>query len=148
MGANRVLLSKAYGGGTALIELSAEGGAELTVMTIWKIPRVLQTKFSNVVVRGGQAFALSQGVLESVVLESGDRLWKKVRFGHGQILGVGDLLLALSDEGEPPVGAKSDEFVHLDSVQVWSGKNWNNLCIYGKRLLVRSAEEAACFELP
>ncbi len=149
MGANRVLLSKAYGGGTELIELSAEGGAELTVTTIWKIPRVLQTKFSNVVVRGGQAFALSQGILESVALESGERRWKKGRFGHGQILGVGDLLLALSEEGELHLlELNSDEFVHLDSVQVLSGKTWNNLCIYGKRLLVRNAEEAVCFELP
>ncbi len=81
--------------------------------------------------------------------KAGSACWKKGRFGHGQILGVGDLLLALSEEGELHLlELNTEEFVHLDSVQVLSGKTWNNLCIYGKRLLVRNAEEAACFELP
>jgi outer membrane protein assembly factor BamB len=149
VGADRVLLSKGYGGGAELIELGAQGGAELTATTIWKSPRVLQTKFSNVVIHDGHAFALSQGVLESVALEGGDRRWKKGRYGHGQILGVGDLLLVLSEEGELHLlELNAEEFAHLDSIQVLSGKTWNNLCIYGKRLLVRNAEEAACFELP
>ena len=89
MGDNRVLLSKGYGGGAELIELSADAADGLTVATVWKSPRVLQTKFSNVVVHDGHAFALSEGILECVELESGRRRWKSGRYGHGQILGVG-----------------------------------------------------------
>jgi len=28
------------------------------------------------------------------------------------------------------------------------GQTWNNLCLAGDRLLVRNAEEAACYRLP
>jgi hypothetical protein len=31
---------------------------------------------------------------------------------------------------------------------VFSSKTWNNLCLYGRYLLIRNAEEAACVELP
>lgn len=149
IGANRVLLSKGYGGGAEMIELSEGGMGELTTSTIWKSPRVLQTKLSNVVVYDGHAFALSEGILECVELETGRRRWKNGRYGHGQILGVGDMLLALSEEGELHlVKLNAIERVHYGSIHTLSGKTWNNLCVYGKRLLVRNGEEAACFELP
>ena len=146
---NRVLLSKGYSGGAELIELSPESGDELNVKSVWKIPRVLQTKLSNVVVQGGHAFALSEGILECVEVASGQRRWKSGRYGHGQILGVGELILVLSEEGDLHlVELNPNKFVQLGSIQALSGKTWNNLCLYGKRLLIRNAEEAACFELP
>jgi outer membrane protein assembly factor BamB len=149
IGANCVLLSKGYGGGAELLELSASGSGELLVSSVWKVPRSLQTKFNNVVVHNGHAFGLSEGILECVDLENGRRRWKRGRYGHGQILGVGDLLLVLAEEGELHLLELNPErFVHLGSVQALNGKTWNNLCLYGKRLLVRNATEAACFELP
>ena len=149
VGENRVLLSKGYGGGAELIELSDGDEGELAATSVWKKSRVLQTKFSNVVIHGGHAFAVSQGILECVDLESGRRRWKRGRYGHGQILGVGDLLLVLSEEGELHlVELNPDKLVEHGSVQVLSGKTWNNLCLYGKQLLIRNAEEAACIALP
>jgi outer membrane protein assembly factor BamB len=149
IGDSRVLLTKGYGGGAELIEVSAGAGDELRVATIWKVPRVLQTKFSNVVLYDDHAFALSEGILECVQLDSGRRRWKSGRYGHGQILGVGELLLVLSEEGELHlVELTTEKPVPLGSIQALSGKTWNNLCLYGNRLLVRNAEEAACFELP
>lgn len=149
VGDDRVLLSKAYGGGAELIELSANADDELAVTSIWKSTRVLQTKFSNVVIRDGHAFGLSEGILECVNLENGRRRWKSGRYGHGQILGVGDLLLLLSEQGELHLlELNPDKLAHLGSSPALSGKTWNNLCLYGKRLLIRNAQEAACFELP
>src|SRR5205823_2353446 len=52
--ANYVLLSKGYSGGAELIELApTSGNPPLAAESKWKSPRVLQTKFTNVVVRGG-----------------------------------------------------------------------------------------------
>src|SRR5436305_13779058 len=131
------------------MKLTAASGDELSVTTVWKNPRVLQTKFSNVVVRDGHAFALSEGILECVELESGRRRWKSGRYGHGQVLGVGDSLLALSEEGELHlVELNTEKLMHLGSFQALHGKTWNNLCLFGKRLLVRNGEEAACSLLP
>lgn len=149
VGDSRVLLSKGYGGGAELIELTAGSGGELSVTSLWKVPRVLQTKFSNVVIHRDHAFALSEGILECVDLQNGRRRWKNGRFGHGQILGVGELALVLSEEGELNlVELNPEKFVQHASFMALRGKTWNNLCLYGGQLLIRNAEEAACFELP
>jgi outer membrane protein assembly factor BamB len=150
VGENRVLLSKGYSGGAELIEISPAGSGEgLLVKTVWKIPRVLQTKFTNVVVYEDHAFGLSEGILECVELASGKRKWKKGRYGHGQILGVGELLLVLSEEGELNlVELNTRKLVEHGTAPALTGKTWNNLCLYGNRLLVRNGDEAACLELP
>jgi outer membrane protein assembly factor BamB len=147
---NRVLLSKGYSGGAELIELSpAASGDGLVVKTVWKMPRVLQTKFTNVVPYKGHAYGLSEGILECVELATGKRKWKSGRFGHGQILGVDELLLVLSEEGELNlVELNPTKFVTHGALPTLSGKTWNNLCLVGNRLLIRNANEAACVELP
>lgn len=148
IGTNQVLLSKGYSGGAELIEV-VPGADGFSTKTVWRVPRVLQTKFTNVVIRDGHAFGLSEGILECVDLSSGKRKWKNGRYEHGQILGVGELLLALSEEGELHLlEANPAKFVHLASFPVLEGKTWNNLCLYGNKLLVRNATQAACYELP
>ncbi len=145
---SRVLLTKGYGGGAEMLELT---GVEerLRVSSLWKVARVLQTKFTNVVVDEHFAYALSEGILECVDLDTGKRRWKNGRFGHGQILGVGKLLLVLSEDGELNlIELNSDKFTQVGKLQVLEGKTWNNLCLSGRHLLMRNAQEAACFELP
>lgn len=147
---SHVLLSKGYGNGAELLELmSSRDETEFGVQSTWKSPALLQTKLTNVVVHDGQAFGLSEGILECVDLSAGKRKWKAGRFGHGQILGVGDLLLVLSETGELHlVELNAKKFVLLGSMPALTGKTWNNLCLYGRRLLIRNGQEAACYELP
>jgi outer membrane protein assembly factor BamB len=150
IGANQVLLSKGYSAGAELIEIIPQSMGRLhEARSVWRVPRVLQTKFTNVVIKDGYAFGLSEGILECVEVASGKRKWKNGRYEHGQILGVGELLLVLSEEGEVHlVEANPEKFVHKSSFQALEGKTWNNLCLYGTRLLVRNAQEAACYDLP
>ena len=69
--------------------------------------------------------------------------------GHGQVLGVGDKILVLGESGELVlVAADPDSYRELGKIQALHGKTWNNLCLTGKRLLIRNGEEAACYELP
>jgi outer membrane protein assembly factor BamB len=149
---NRVLLTKGYGLGAELLELAATpGGAPLTSKSIWA-SKVLETKFTNVAVIDGHIYGLSNGYLECVELETGRKTWKKDRrlnYGHGQILGVGKLLLVQSEIGPIAlVDANPQKFVELGRLDALDDQTWNNLCLYGNRLLVRNAKEAACFELP
>lgn len=132
-----------------MIEISEASGGDFVANSVWKMPKVLQTKFTNVVVRDGHAYGLSEGILECVEIESGKRKWKSGRFGHGQILGVGERLLVLSEEGELSlVEINSKKYASRGTMRAIEGKTWNTLCLYGKKLLVRNAEEAACLELP
>jgi outer membrane protein assembly factor BamB len=147
---DKVLLSKGYGGGAILLKLEPADDGKLATEVVWKNPRVLKTKFSNVAVLNGYAYGLSDGVLECVNLDDGEQKWRQGRYGHGQILRVGDLLLVLSEEGEILlVEATPDRRNNvLGRFQAIEGLTWNNLALYGPYLLVRNAEDAACYKLP
>ncbi len=146
----RVWLSKGYGRGAALLELTPESGGQFTVTELWSSARVLRTKFSQVAILDGYAYGLSEGVLECVEVETGERVWKHGRYHHGQILRVHDLLIVLGEEGEVVLVEASPERPDnvLGRFQAIEGKTWNNFALYGPFLLVRNAQEAAVFRLP
>jgi outer membrane protein assembly factor BamB len=148
--ANLVFFSKGYGGGAMLLRLDMGAGGVFTPQVVWKNPRVMKTKFSNVAIGGKYAYGLSDGVLECIEVATGVRKWHDGRYGHGQILRVADLLLVLSEEGEVVlVEATPDRpDIVLGRFQAIEGLTWNNLALYGPYLLVRNAEEAACYKLP
>lgn len=145
---DRILLSKGYGSGAELISVKREGG-KWEVTTLEQNKRVLKTKFTNVTIIGAHAYGLSDGVLECVEIATLQPKWKRGRYGHGQVLGVGDKVLVLGEEGELAlVAADPESYLDLGKIQALQGKTWNNLCLTGKLLLVRNGEEAACYELP
>ena len=146
---DRLLLTKGYGGGARLIQLQQNAAGQWQTELLWARPLLLQTKFSNVVLRGDYVYGLSDGILECVQWSSGQRKWKGGRYGPGQILGVDDLLLVQAEAGEVAlVAASPDGHQRLATTAALSGKTWNNLCLYGHHLLVRNAEEAAGYLLP
>jgi outer membrane protein assembly factor BamB len=145
---HEVFVSKGYGVGAELFEVRQDEFGKWNTKSIWK-RTVLKTKLTNVVIHQDHVYGLDDGILSCVELATGRRRWKHGRYGHGQILLVGDVLLVESESGEismiepTPAGNRElGQFVALD------GKCWNNLCLYGSYLLVRNAEEAACYQLP
>jgi outer membrane protein assembly factor BamB len=144
-----VLLSKGYGGGAEMLKLAVGSDGQWEVTSLWRNRKVLETKFTNLFVLEEHAFGLSNGILECVDLETGKKRWKLGRFGHGQILGVGDLILVQTEPGDLAlVEANPDKFVELGRVDALESMTWNNLCLFGNKLLVRNDREAMCFELP
>ena len=145
----RLILSKGYGLGGELIELEEDGDV-LAVVPVWKSNRVLKTKFTNPVIVDGYSYSLSDGFLECADLENGERMWKRRgRFGHGQLLLVGEDLLIHSEYGELfLIKASEEEFLEIGKVKTIDGVCWNTICLAGKYVIVRSDEQAACYELP
>ena len=145
---NQFLLSKGYGGGAALFQLTPTRSGKFKVQNIWRSTKVLKTKFCNVVIHKNHVYGLSDGILECVELATGRRAWKKGRYGHGQLLGVGDHLLVQMEFGKMAlVDATPEEFREVSRFTPLDGKTWNNPTLYGNRLLVRNGLEAACYEL-
>lgn len=146
---DRVLLSKGYGVGAALLELAPRGDGFETHQ-LWHEPQLLRTKLTNVAIWQGHAYGLSDGILECVELASGRRMWKDGRYRQGQLLRVRDLLVVVAESGEVFLVEASPERPNhvLGSFQAITGKTWNNPALYGPHLLVRNAEEAACWRLP
>ena len=76
-------------------------------------------------------------------------MWKGGRYGQGQVLRVGGFLLVQAESGEVVLvdAAPGRHSVHGRFPAI-EGQTWNNPCLAGSLLLVRNAEEAACYELP
>ena len=146
---DRVFVSKGYGQGAALLQLKTDGDA-FQVDELWHSPRVLRTKFTNVVIHNGYVYGLSDGILECAELETGKRMWKKGRYRHGQILRVSDHLIVLAEDGEVLLIEATPDRPNnvLARIQAIEGKTWNTFALYGDRLLVRNGREAAAYQLP
>jgi outer membrane protein assembly factor BamB len=133
--------------------LAATEGDRMEVEAVWKSRRALRTKFTNPVVHGPYAYAISDGILECVALESGKREWRNGRYGHGQILLVGRdeaaVLLVLAEDGRLLMIDPKPDMPNqvLGEIEVFSEKVWNTLALYGDRLVIRNASEAVCYRL-
>ncbi|MCH2610785.1 MAG: PQQ-like beta-propeller repeat protein [Pirellulales bacterium] len=146
-----ILLTKGYGYGAARIKItrSAEGKTPFVATEVWTNPTVLKTKYTNVVLVGSEIIGLSDGVLQSVDVETGESNWKKGRFGHGQILMVADVLIVQNENG-PLHFLKLQErgFQELLEIDAMSDLSWANLCLFENQLLIRNSVETVCYQLP
>jgi outer membrane protein assembly factor BamB len=144
----QVFVSTGYGKGAALFQVEGTAGGAWSTRPLWE-SREMKTKFTTPVLHGGHVYGLDDGFLACVDLGTGRRLWKQGRYGHGQVLLAGDLLLVQAEDGrvvlvEPsPQGPRE-----LGRLQALAGKTWNNPALAGRFLLVRNDREAACYEVP
>ena len=147
LGDDRVLFSTGYGIGSKLFRVVAgEGGFEIE--QLWESPR-MKAKFTNLVEHQGYVYGLDDGVLVCLDPATGERCWKKGRYGHGQVILAGDLLLLTTEEGEVSlIEPNPDELRVLGSFAPFSGKSWNPPALAGSLLLLRTDREAALYELP
>lgn len=148
VGTNRVVFSSGYGVGAELLEVAAGPDGHLAATRIWKSIR-LKSKFANCFARDGFLYGLDDGVLACVDLADGGLRWKEGRYGHGQMLWVGELLLVTAENGElvllrptPASPAEQHRF------RVFTSKTWNPPALAGDLLVVRNDREVAALRLP
>ena len=147
LGDDRLLVSAGYGAGSRLLRVGP-GEAGMVVEELWASPR-LKSKFASMVLHQGTVYGLDDGVLTALDPATGERIWKRGRYGHGQLILVGDLLLIQTEKGDVVlVEATPEEHRELARLEALTGKTWNPPALAGRHLLVRNNREAACYELP
>ncbi len=143
----RVLVSSGYGAGCALLRVERGADGAWAATTEWRT-LALKSKLSTLTQREGCVFGFDDGILACVDATTGRRRWKGGRYGHGQLLLVGDVLLVTSEEGELVlVAASIEEHRELARFPALSGKTWNTAALAAPLLLVRNDREAACYRL-
>ena len=95
---DRMLVSAGYGVGSKLFQLALDG-ERIVAETVWESLR-LKSKFAPMVHRDGIVYGLDDGVLVALDPATGERLWKRGRYGHGQMILVHDLLLIQAENGD------------------------------------------------
>lgn len=151
-GKDRFLIGKGYGGGSALVQVTAQNNGSYSAKAVWNSTRLLKTKFTHACVDGDVAYAISNGSLEAVAIEEAEQLWRqprRSRFGQGQILLVEDTIVAQSESGEVfIVAADPADYRELARIPAMDSKTWNIPTVAGRHLLVRNDRQAFCFLLP
>ena len=94
-----MLVSSGYGVGSELLKITRDAEGKLTAKQIWKSNR-LKAKFTNVIYKDGFIYGLDDGIMACIDASTGELKWKEGRYGHGQEILVGDLLLVTAESGE------------------------------------------------
>ena len=112
--------------------------------------RNLKPSFNDFVLHDNHVYGFDGAIFTCVELSTGNRKWKKGRYGTGQVLLLKDqpLLLVLADDGRIVlVNANPAAFEEVGFIQGIEGKTWNHPILVGSRVYVRNAQEMACYEL-
>lgn len=144
---NRVFLSSGYTIGSALLEVERDGD-RWNVETVWRNDNKFKLKFNDAVLHDGYLYGIDEGVLACYAFESGERQWKKGRYGYGQIVLLGDTLVILAEDGTlAAVQASPTSYQELARVPVLEGKTWNHPAYARGFLYIRNDRQAACLDL-
>jgi len=145
---DRVLFSSGYGVGAELLHVTRDDSGKLSARQLWKTLK-LKAKFTNLIHKDGHIYGLDDGIMVCLEAASGQQKWKDGRYGHGQIVLTGNLLVVMAETGDVAlVEPAPDQLRELARIKVFTDKTWNPPALSGDRLLVRNHKEAACYRLP
>ncbi|MEM8735517.1 MAG: PQQ-binding-like beta-propeller repeat protein, partial [Planctomycetota bacterium] len=148
----QVAISSGYGKGTTLLKVQHRGresGEERwDVEPVWLSKR-LKSKMSNFIEHDGFLYGLDAGIMTCIDAATGNRMWKRGRYGHGQMLMAGVHILVLAEDGMlHMIEASPNEHLEAASLQALDGKTWNHLALAGNILVIRNDHMAAAYQLP
>ncbi|MGC1273794.1 MAG: PQQ-binding-like beta-propeller repeat protein [Planctomycetaceae bacterium] len=144
---NQVFLSSGYTIGSALLEIVKDGDS-WNVETVWRNDNKFKLKFNDAVLHDGYLYGVDEGILACYAFKTGERQWKRGRYGYGQIVLLGETLVILAEDGTlAAVKASPEKYEELARVPVLEGKTWNHPAFARGFLYVRNDREAACLDL-
>lgn len=147
-GPDTVVASAGYGQGAMALRVSRATNGQWTAEQVWKSVR-LKCKFSNFIALDGHLYGLDDGIFTCLDAATGAARWKDGRYGHGQFLLAGGLVVMLAESGEVVlIEPEPAELRELGRHRVFGHKTWSSPALVGEHLFVRNDREAACLRLP
>ncbi|MAT15535.1 MAG: alcohol dehydrogenase [Planctomyces sp.] len=149
IGDDRMVLAAGTQAGTQMIQFE-RADDELKASEVWT-SRDLKSDYNDFVTLDGYLYGFDGAIFTCVDLATGKRMWKRGRYGKGQVILLKDIarLLVISETGEVVLlEVNPEEHVERGSFKGLEGKTWNHPVVVGDRLFIRNGEEAACYRLP
>ncbi|MEZ6048146.1 MAG: PQQ-binding-like beta-propeller repeat protein [Planctomycetaceae bacterium] len=144
-----IFISAGYSSGSVRVK-PVKGDEGWKVDEVWVSKNKFRLKFQDAVIIDHYAYGADDSILSCLDLDNGNRLWKKGRYGYGQIVMVDEQIIVLTEAGELVlVKATPEGMTELYKAPALEGGiTWNHPAVAGNKLLIRNAVEAACYELP
>jgi outer membrane protein assembly factor BamB len=146
-----LFLSSAYGGGSRVLRLTAEGEST-RVEEVWAHEQV-RVMFTNALRVGGHVYASSGdfGAVPMVALDvkTGVVAWRDRSFGRLNLIRVGDRVLVLDEKGALGLVSLSPQGLTVHSRhQLSDDLAWTAPSVVGQRAYVRTRNELIALDLP
>jgi outer membrane protein assembly factor BamB len=141
------------GGAACKITKTARG---FQATELWRISgnKQVVSHWSTPVCKDGYLYGMfsfkkyGTGPLKCVQVATGKIAWEKPGFGAGNVILVGDRLLALADDGRMVIVEATPEGYHeVARTKVLNGKCWSTPALSDGHIFVRSTKEGACLAL-
>ena len=154
VGGDIVYCAAGYGVGSTAVKITKEDGAfKATELWLSKGNQPVANHWSTPVYFKGHLYGMfsfkdyGKGPLKCVELATGQVKWSEPNFGAGNVILVGDTVLALSDKGElVTVETNPTAYKELSRAKVVTGKCWSSPSVANGRIYVRSTKEAVCLD--
>lgn len=152
---NVVFCSAGYGVGGGAYKVSLKGG-QWGSDEIWRIPghKHVANHWSTPVLKDGHLYGMfsfkkyGDGPLKCVDIATGEIKWEQEGFGAGNVIRVGENILALTDYGKLVLVAGSPSgYKQLAESKAVAGKCWSTPVLANGRIYVRSTKEGAAFNV-
>ena len=148
---NAFLVSSGYGQGSGLATVARIPDGTWQATAVWQNKR-MKAKFTNFIEYKGLIYGLDDGVFacfDPDPKKEGEQLWKDGKYGHGQILLVGNVILIMAENGSVVLVDPSREGLReITKMPALEHKTWNPPTLAGSYLLVRNDREAVCYRMP
>ena len=145
-----LFVSSAYNGGSRVLKLARDGN-QVKVDELWANKRV-RIHFGNAVRLGQQVYAsngdFGTAPFAAVDINTGDMLWRDRAVSRATLLGVGERLIILDEDGNLTLATPSKEGLAINGkVQVFTGRSWTVPTLVGTTLFLRDRKEIVALEL-
>ena len=145
---NKVFYSSAYGTGSALLELTGEGG-EVTAKEVY-FTRQMQNHHGGVVLVDGYLYGFSNSILTCLEFATGKLMWRHRSVGKGSLIYADDHLYVVGEnntvglvEATPAEYREKGRFRTADS----GWPSWAHPVVSGGRLYIRNQGSLTAYDI-
>jgi outer membrane protein assembly factor BamB len=150
-----VYLSAGYEVGSAACRIEKQGD-KFVAKKLWFSPgdEPVVNHWSTPVCKDGYLYGMfgfkkfKNGPMKCVELATGKVKWQHPGFGQGNLILVGDRLVALAEDGNLViVEATPDAYKEIARTKAFTDKCWTTPAFSDGRIFVRSISEGACYDV-
>jgi outer membrane protein assembly factor BamB len=147
---NTLFVSSAYNGGSRVLQLS-RGQSGVGVKEIWSNRRV-RIHFGNAVRSGNRIYAsngdFGAAPFAAIDVATGDMIWRDRSVARSTLIGSGNMLLILDEDGVLVLGTPSESGLTVHArASVLTGRSWTVPTLSGTMLYLRNNTEIVALDL-